>query len=395
MIVSAPTSITVPGRLTVTAQVAPNAGAADLTGFVVLTHGADTRRIPYWVEVSHPALAKEPHVLLAKPGLYEGNTAGGATRVDRYRYPTGGTSWAGPEVVYRVRLAKKVANFGVAVVSGRAVPHVVYAGDESHLVGYAGLPQSINPYVSRFGQTRPIAGAVLPLPGTFDVVFDTRSKAQAGPFSFRFWVNDTQPPTLRRGRQRSRDDLDLRDRCRRRRRPQVRHRDAGRARVRYSAGRFVVQATRDVQARRLGLRLPGGQEHGGRRHDHAEHGDPDQRPGRLETVSGVLLVGRRQRGEVALDRPDEVVGVRRDDLQLLLAARAIALTARILAQAARDPRPLLCTRHERHGRATSRTTPNGLMPERIPPPRHRPTGFAGRLGECCDDCSCWPRLHRS
>jgi hypothetical protein len=194
--VSAPSSISVPGRLTVTAQVAPGAAAADVTGFVVLTRGADTRRVPYWLAVSHPALAKEPHVLLTKPGVYDGNTARGQSRVVRYRYPTGGTSWAGPEVVYRVRIDKKVANFGVAVVSGRAVPHVVYAGDESHLVGYTGLPQSINPYLNRFGEARPIAGAVLPLPGTFDIVFDTRSKAQAGPFSFRFWVNDTTPPRL-------------------------------------------------------------------------------------------------------------------------------------------------------------------------------------------------------
>ena len=95
-----------------------------------------------------------------------------------------------------MRITKKVANFGVAVTSGRAVPHVVFANDENHLVGYAGLPQSINPYVDRFGVTRPIAGAILPLPGTYDVVFDTRSAADAGRFTFRFWVNDTTPPRL-------------------------------------------------------------------------------------------------------------------------------------------------------------------------------------------------------
>ena len=68
----------------------------------------------------------------------------------------------------------------------------------------------------------------------------------------------------------------------------------------------------------------------------------------LPAPLGVLLVDRRQRREVALDRARELLGVRRDDLQLLLAARAVALTARILAEAARDPRPL-GTRHERHG----------------------------------------------
>ncbi len=195
--VSAGSSVTVPGQLAVTAQVAPGASSGDLTGFVVLTRGADTRRIPYWLEVSHPQLGKERHLTLTKNGLYSGTTVGGASRVSRYRYPTGGSpSYPGPEVVYRVKLTKPVANFGVAVVSGRAVPHVVYAGDENHLVGYPGLPQSINPYVDRFGLDRPIAGAIRPVPGTYDVVFDTRSRAQAGPFSFRFWVNDTTPPRL-------------------------------------------------------------------------------------------------------------------------------------------------------------------------------------------------------
>src|SRR4029079_18313196 len=83
------------------------------------------------------------------------------------------------------------------VVSGHAVPHVVRAGDENHLVGYAGLPQTLNPYLKSFGQPRPGAGAILPSPGTYDVVFDSRSAAAAGPFQFRFWKNDTKPPALR------------------------------------------------------------------------------------------------------------------------------------------------------------------------------------------------------
>jgi subtilisin family serine protease len=194
--VSADETVTVPGPLTVTAHVAPAAAQGDLTGFVVLTRGTDTRRIPYWLEVSRPVLAGEPHLALVRPGLVRGTTVGGATKVARYRYPTGGQPYRGPEVVYRVRIGGPVANFGVAVVSGNAIPHVVYAGNEDHMVGYTGLPQSLNPYIGKFGEFRPIAGAILPLPGTYDVVFDTRSKAQAGRFSFRYWVDDTTPPRL-------------------------------------------------------------------------------------------------------------------------------------------------------------------------------------------------------
>jgi hypothetical protein len=43
----------------------------------------------------------------------------------------------------------------------------------------------------------PAAGLVLPADGPYDVVFDTRSAAAAGPFTFRYWVNDVTPPRLR------------------------------------------------------------------------------------------------------------------------------------------------------------------------------------------------------
>lgn len=188
--------VTVPGQLAVSARVSASAASGDVTGFVVLTRGTDTRRIPFWLEVSHPVLARERHLVLRKPGAYTGTTLGGATTIDRYRYPTEKRTYPGPEVVYRVRITSQVANFGVAVTSGHALPHVMYAGDENHLVGYTGLPESINPYVANYASPRPIAGAILPLPGAYDVVFDTRSSAGAGPFTFHYWINDTTPPVL-------------------------------------------------------------------------------------------------------------------------------------------------------------------------------------------------------
>ena len=36
----------------------------------------------------------------------------------------------------------------------RAIPHVVFAGDENHLVGYPGLPIDLNPYFDTFGESR-------------------------------------------------------------------------------------------------------------------------------------------------------------------------------------------------------------------------------------------------
>jgi hypothetical protein len=188
----------VPGTLTVSASVSATATAINVTGFVVLSRDGATRRIPFWVGVAHPELASEPSRPLTHTGTYQATTVGGESRISHYRYPTGGDgSYPGPEVVYRVHLTHAVANFGVAVLSGTAVPHIVYAGDEDHLVGFSALPGNINPYLSSFGEWRPVAAAILPAPGTYEIVFDTRSAAEAAPFTFRYWVNDTTPPLIR------------------------------------------------------------------------------------------------------------------------------------------------------------------------------------------------------
>ena len=190
-------SVSVPGKLMVTASVSSTAASGDVTGFVVLSRAGESRRIPFWVEVDHPVLASEPAVTLTHTGTYTANTRTGESKISQYRYPTAGDgSYPGPETVFRVHIAGEVANFGVAVLSGTAVPHIVFAGDEDHLVGFSALPGNINPYLSSFGEYMPVAAAVLPGPGDYEIVFDTRSAADAGPFTFRYWVNDTTPPAI-------------------------------------------------------------------------------------------------------------------------------------------------------------------------------------------------------
>lgn len=194
--VSVPPTVTVPGSLAVTAQTT-GATAGDVAGFVILTRGTDVRRIPFWFTVSAPQLGSERHVTLTRPGTYSGTTTGGPSRISSYRYPTGGdVSYPGPERAYRVRIGSP-SNFGVVVLSGQAVPHVTFAGTEDHIPGYAALPLDLNPYRTSFGARVRVAGAILPAAGTYDIVFDTRSAAAAGPFTFRFWVNDVTPPKLR------------------------------------------------------------------------------------------------------------------------------------------------------------------------------------------------------
>jgi hypothetical protein len=186
--------------------VSQKAAAGDGTGFVVLARGADVRRVAFWFHVEVPRLRLDPHRLLRGPGLYHGNTAGKASRVSSYRYPQRGlaqgvpTRLGGPEQVFRFSLRRQVANFGVVIVRHargvRVSPRLVADDDENRVVGYTGIPASLNPYQG-FDRAEPIVGAVLPEPGNYEFVFDTPTRAKPGAFTFRFWVNDTSPPSIR------------------------------------------------------------------------------------------------------------------------------------------------------------------------------------------------------
>ena len=187
--------------------VSPAARSGDGTGFVVLTRGSDVRRIAFWFHVEVPRLALDPHRILRGPGLYRGDTAGKASRVSSYRYPELGLApgvprrLGGPEQVFRFTLRRAVANFGVVLVGrapGVAVsPRLVTGDDENRVVGYTGIPASLNPYQG-FAGAEPVVAAVLPDPGTYAFVFDTPTGKKSGDFAFRFWVDDTSPPTIRR-----------------------------------------------------------------------------------------------------------------------------------------------------------------------------------------------------
>jgi len=205
--VSAPASVTVPGTIALQASVASGAKQADTTGFVVLSRGSTTRRIPFWLRVTVPKLTGDRHPTLRRPGIYRGNTAGRAARVGCYRYPTNPAPLGippclpGPEQVFRVSLTRPAANFGVVMLSRargvRVQPRVVRAGDENRLTGYAGLPLNLNPYLAALDRFTLTAGAIRPDAGQYDVVFDTPSRRASGRFTFRFWIGDTTPPSLR------------------------------------------------------------------------------------------------------------------------------------------------------------------------------------------------------
>ncbi len=202
-----PPTVEVPGTLVLAPSVPAGALEGDLSGWVTLTRGTDVRRIPFWLRVVRPALEGAPSRLLTQPGAVAGNTRGRPALVSVYRYPEVRAAAAvtsvlgGPEQLFRVTLTKPVANFGVVVTSRakgvRVEPRVVVAGDENGLTGYAALPLNLNPYLAQFGEPVLAAGAVRPLPGSYDVVFDSPGAAGAGAYTFRYWLNDVTRPAAR------------------------------------------------------------------------------------------------------------------------------------------------------------------------------------------------------
>jgi hypothetical protein len=159
------------------------------------------------LHVSARALSREPHTVLRRPGTYHGNTLLRRSIVSTYRFPSGSSGLGlrahlyGPEQVFRLVIRGRVANAGARVLSEgpgvRVSPRLVRAGDEDRLTGFDGLPLRLNPYQANFYGIEPVVGVFRPAPGAYDLVFDTGSRRVAGPFMFRYWVNDTTPPTVR------------------------------------------------------------------------------------------------------------------------------------------------------------------------------------------------------
>ena len=203
--ITAPAAVAVPGTLLLTVRVNPTASDGDVSGVVVLSRAGVSRRLPFWGFLATQRLNLAAARRLPGPGTYAGDTRTGTARVSTYRYPLGApgarfsTPLAGPEQAFAVEVTRPVANIGVVLLSrgqGVTVEPRVIAGSEHRLTGHAALPVVGNPYLAAYDDAAPVAAALAPTPGVYHVVFDSPTRAGAGPFRFRVWVDDISPPTL-------------------------------------------------------------------------------------------------------------------------------------------------------------------------------------------------------
>jgi minor extracellular serine protease Vpr len=197
--------------IVVAAHISAGAIQGEDYGFIVLTRGAQTRRIPYLFHVARPALAGET----AKPlkPLVSGDTSKGTSLVSTYRFPvapfgnapdTPPMDETGAEQLYYLDLKQPVANAGVSVLlqSGAVDPFFLGSLDESTVQGYAGTPVDVNSLTYDYGFDVSAAGVAFPRVQRFYVSVDSGTdpftgQSLAGGYILRSWTNDVTPPTLK------------------------------------------------------------------------------------------------------------------------------------------------------------------------------------------------------
>ena len=76
------------------------------------------------------------------------------------------------------------------------MPQILLARDENRLGGEPALPSNGNPYLETYGRFERVSGLLVPGPGRYFVVVETRPGHKPGPYRLRLWINDRTPPAI-------------------------------------------------------------------------------------------------------------------------------------------------------------------------------------------------------
>ena len=57
-------------------------------------------------------------------------------------------------------------------------------------------PENGNPYLETYGRFEQVSGLLVPGPGRYFVVVETRPGHEPGPYRLRLWINDRTPPAV-------------------------------------------------------------------------------------------------------------------------------------------------------------------------------------------------------
>ena len=196
---------TVPGQLVVTAAALPGAPQATHTGFVVLSRGSTTRRIPFWFRVTAPALPTEPATPLTRTGTYHGDTRGKPSLVDSYRYPEDPAPPRRRALAPRAGagLPRRPEQAGRQLRGRRHRRGVVRRAPRRPERGREPADRQHRPSVqresvpARVRDANPGRGRRASGSRRLRHRLRQRRPGGGGAFTFRFWIGDTTPPHLK------------------------------------------------------------------------------------------------------------------------------------------------------------------------------------------------------
>ena len=187
--------------LALTLAVPPGASVGNRSGNVVLTSGTHTVHLRWWGYVERPHLAKARSHHLAAGRWIKGDTREGTKLVEHYRWPAGPAGsglpriYPGREQLWSFIVPHGARNAGVEA-EGSVVPQILLARDENRLAGEPALPANGNPYLETYGRFERVSGLLVPGPGRYFVVVETRPGHKPGPYRLRLWINDRTPPHI-------------------------------------------------------------------------------------------------------------------------------------------------------------------------------------------------------
>ena len=204
--VSTPSSVSVPGALTIRLFVSRSARAEEVTGYVVLSRAGATRQIPFWTRVTARLLARHSARPLSRTGTYRGNTRGRRALVSVYRYPENPAgsgvpgSCAAPSsssvCAYAGRRELRCRNpragtWCARPAANRLRPRREPAGrPDRPAAEYEPVPSDLRP-----GRTGLVGDP--PYARHLPRRLRQHDPGRGGRFTFRYWVGDETPPRLR------------------------------------------------------------------------------------------------------------------------------------------------------------------------------------------------------
>jgi hypothetical protein len=121
--------------------------------------------------------------------------------VEHYRWPAGPAGsglpriYPGREQLWSFIVPHGARNAGIAA-DGPVVPQILLARDENRLAGEPALPENGNPYLETYGRFEPVSGLLVPGPGRYFVIVETKPGHKPGPYRLRLWINDRTPPRI-------------------------------------------------------------------------------------------------------------------------------------------------------------------------------------------------------